>query len=523
MKKTISVLLKTITIFFTFCLLCACGNSENKTQTEKAKDGKTTWYLGENNGLATVDPKEIFKDVKDTIDPDKVYDSLTYTEKMFYGAYTLNDKEKDLKKVRKEISFEDVSFTNGSHNISVLPIAVCSGTDGIVSTEAGYSYADFQNVTDREVAVLEFATADKSGKVLCAYEVHGNKITYTELNQTNKEGEEFSYKVGEAVFEYEFSLKGPYLTLSKGKDSIKLTTYSLTEEKKDDLSLAGYSILETSLIDELDYFASAEAWNYAVKRDGSYYDKAVYKLCDDGRITIYLSDKDSKGNDHVFVEQYAYILISDGNSFLTSCSVILLDGEQEYYYTDTITQREARILSENGENADALSEDEIKEIAEKKSDLFDDLYKEFEAQGINVTINRSTGELAMDASVLFGGDSAVITDDGKQLLNKFLNAYTAIIYNDKYNGFVTKTRVEGHTAPVSGSTYESGLPLSEERANNVKNYCLSVEIGVDTSKLASTLEAVGLSNSKPVYDTNGNVDMAACRRVSFRFIVDINR
>ena len=47
--------------------------------------------------------------------------------------------------------------------------------------------------------------------------------------------------------------------------------------------------------------------------------------------------------------------------------------------------------------------------------------------------------------------------------------------------------------------------------------------GVDTSKLASTLEAKGLSNSKPVYDSNGEVDMAACRRVSFRFIVNLDK
>lgn len=115
-----------------------------------------------------------------------------------------------------------------------------------------------------------------------------------------------------------------------------------------------------------------------------------------------------------------------------------------------------------------------------------------------------------------------ISNDGKDLLNKFLKTYTSIAYNEKYDGFISKTMVEGHTAPVSGSTYESGLPLSEQRANNVKSYCLSADTGVDTSKLSTTLEAVGLSNSKPVYGSDGKIDMAACRRVSFRFIVDIN-
>lgn len=128
----------------------------------------------------------------------------------------------------------------------------------------------------------------------------------------------------------------------------------------------------------------------------------------------------------------------------------------------------------------------------------------------------------MDASVLFGGDSAVVIADGKSLLDKFLVAYTKIIYNEKYDGFISKTMVEGHIAPVAGTTYESGKPLSEQRANKVKDYCTNADIGVDLSKLAATLEAAGFSNSKPVYDSDGNVDMAACRRVSFRLIVNVD-
>ena len=208
---------------------------------------------------------------------------------------------------------------------------------------------------------------------------------------------------------------------------------------------------------------------------------------------------------------------------MPSFSIILFDGSKAYYYTDDITQREARALAEQGADVNAMTEDEIKEIAEKKLDLFDDLQKEFEAKGINVNINRSTGEIVMDASVLFGGDSDVITADGKALLNKFLAAYTSIVYNEKYDGFIAKTMVEGHTAPLAGSTYESGLPLSQQRASNVKDYCLSSDTGVDTSKLASNLEAVGLSNSKPIYDSNGEIDVAACRRVSFRFIVNLKK
>ncbi len=164
---------------------------------------------------------------------------------------------------------------------------------------------------------------------------------------------------------------------------------------------------------------------------------------------------------------------------------------------------------------------QLAEVTQKKSDLFDDLSKAFADEGINVTVNKESGEIALDSSVLFGGDSAELTADGKAFLNKFIKAYTAVAFTGKYEGFISKTMVEGHTAPIEGSTYASGLPLSEERADNVKAYCLSADTGVDVSKISNSLEAVGYSNSKPVYGADGKVDLAASRRVSFRFMVNV--
>lgn len=83
--------------------------------------------------------------------------------------------------------------------------------------------------------------------------------------------------------------------------------------------------------------------------------------------------------------------------------------------------------------------------------------------------------------------------------------------------------IEGHIAPVGNTTYEGGLPLSEERADNVKKYCLSAETDVDISKLADALETKGYSQSKPIYDKDGNVDYDASRRVSFKFIVNVEK
>lgn len=203
----------------------------------------------------------------------------------------------------------------------------------------------------------------------------------------------------------------------------------------------------------------------------------------------------------------------------------LLEGYKSYRYS-TAGDTALFVYAEYNGGTDIfqiLGGNQVKPIEDMKANLLEDLAGAFKTAGISVSVNDSTGELAMDSSVLFGGDSATLTSEGKAFLNTFIKAYVSIVCSDSYDGFVSRTMIEGHTAPVAGSTYESGLQLSEERAANVKAYCLSSETGVDVTKLADSLESVGYSNSKPVYDADGQVDMDASRRVSFRIIVHVDR
>lgn len=506
MKKIISITLALVVVLS----LAACS----KDGTKSVKDGDSkVWYFNDQE----TDAESLFQGIQDTISPKDIYSSLDYTEEILYGAYAINDLEKDLKKTKKELSFRDAEFDNGTFNISTLPVAVYSGAEYLPDAE--YQY---RNVTDREVAALSFIVGDKIGTVPCTYEVNGNKVKYTALTETSENGV-FSYELDKEVFEYEFSVLGPYLTLTDGKDTIQLTAYTFTDNNKSTTAMiSAYSAEKTPLIDNLDCFASQQdsVINYAINRNGGYYKDSACKLTDDGKFTMYLAYEDENGEKQEFIKQYAYIPQCSGSAYFNSFSVVLFDGNKVYYYNESITDREARILESDGADVDSLDDNKLQEIAEKKSDLYDDLKAEFESNGISVNINRATGEIAMDSTVLFGGDSAELTTEGKAFLNKFIKAYTSIIYDEKYDGFISKTMVEGHIAPVSGTTYEGGMPLSEKRAENVMNYCLSSETGVDTSKLASTMETIGYSQSKPVYDADGNVDIPASRRVSFRFVVN---
>ena len=66
---------------------------------------------------------------------------------------------------------------------------------------------------------------------------------------------------------------------------------------------------------------------------------------------------------------------------------------------------------------------QLEDITKKKADLFADLSAAFEQEGIKATVNRESGEIALDSSVLFGGDSAELTSEGKDFLNKFIKVY----------------------------------------------------------------------------------------------------
>lgn len=176
------------------------------------------------------------------------------------------------------------------------------------------------------------------------------------------------------------------------------------------------------------------------------------------------------------------------------------------------------------EDIGPISDAQIAEINENTKKLISKLETEFKNAGINVKVDSKTGEVSLDSSVLFGGDSAELSAGGKTFLNKFIKAYSSVITSSEFNGFIKHVYVEGHTAPVQGSTYESGMPLSKQRADNVKNYCVSDKTGIDSAtrtKLSSTLKPVGLSNSKPVKDASGKIDMEASRRVTFRFVINI--
>lgn len=497
--------------------LCACGKKSLPFSKGTKEGEQLVWYLGGNNLLKTeVDPKTLFKNTEDTIDPASIYASLEWTEQMLHGVYGLDNPTKDKKAVLKEIPMESGEFNHGSVDASILPIAVYFGADNITGAESGLLLTQYKEIADKEIAVLEFAAKNAPAQAVCTYEIVDHYIVFKQIHQTSAVYESFAYEFTGKEYIYDFTLAGPYLTFTKDSYSLQLKAYCVTKSANDQLYLRGYSQPDSPLVHSLDHFACSSVWNYAVKRDGSHYDLSAFRFDDSGRFTVYLEE-----DGQVFTQQYAYILQSSANGVMDGFSVILLDGNKFYDYADSDIQREIRTLEEQGVDTSQLTEEDIETIVEKKANLFNDLYQAFQNQGINATINRSTSEIALGATILFDSNESVISDDGKRLLKEFMDIYTSVVFSKEYEDFVSKIRIEGHTD--TRGTYELNQELSLERALSVQEYCLSEDCGIDqvyAQSLQDMLEAVGCGYDKPVYDQNGEVDMEASRRVCFKFIVN---
>lgn len=195
--------------------------------------------------------------------------------------------------------------------------------------------------------------------------------------------------------------------------------------------------------------------------------------------------------------------------------------DAESFDVNQFTQESGENFSDEDQKALAgMDDQEIMAIAQTRENLLADLAHAFKTSGLPVEIDEEVGEITLDSSVLFAVDKYEISTDGKEFLKKFITVYTTVVFNPKYEDFVSTVLVEGHTD--SDGDYDYNMTLSQNRAESVMSFCLSDESCVDAdnmAKLKNSMEAKGYSFDKLIYDENGNEDKAASRRVSFRFLI----
>ena len=518
MKKILAIIL----VLAALMSLTACGSL----------DENGVYYIVDAWSDNPKQLKTMLKQTQRTLDPRQIYDSITYNEKMFYGEYKVENWEKNREAFMETATFAELDYcvtylTNESEmstgTLSTLPMGITAGHPCVYN---------LRNNLDHEWACLQLVN-EHGGvvDVLCSYTVQGKQITFTPLDSyTDIRDEEYKrlgveYVLGEDSLTYTFSFSGVALTLSNETGSVTLVADEFSNNGSTAIDLGGYLAEGSASLGGMDWLSASLGKKYESiyvvhQDDERWIDEEAIAFAPDGWMVMYWQETDEEGNMTEFTKELVYFP-GDGNV------MVLTDGVNIYYYTDNYATHEMGILKymvaeEDKDQLAQLEENQIKQIAEKKANLLADLAAAYEAAGLKVSINEQTGEIAMDSTVLFGANESKISGDGEAFLQQFMQVYTGVVFSEKYTDFVSKIMVEGHTD--TRGDYDMNLELSQARADSVRDYCLSEQCGVDEAYMAALnemMQSVGYSYDKPVYDANGEVDMDASRRVSFRFVINL--
>lgn len=441
-----------------------------------------------------------------------VYNHMQYTKEMFYGKYiadgTVNTEMDEAARDAFIEQNEKFSITGSHARMTVMPYRIDIGPHCNVTPLnylSGYDWAQ----------LYYYDIQGNSVQVQAAYTLDGNAINFQLIRSYDYDPDAgtLDYVFSGDTLKYYYAFGENTLKLSNSSGSVVLYPEDLHTETPQ------YNIYDAGLLEGSPALDGIEKIN--ITADESYVvvngvecPLTARDLSKDG---LFKAIWEADGVKHSV--QAAYFYCDDDG-------LVLADGEQCYYYTHRSNDLYTRSVSTNLRVADSeqlqnLSDAELNALLGQVDELYADLEAAFQSAGVAATINADTGEISLNSVVLFAVDDYFISAEGQGVLTDFLKAYTSVIFSEKYSGFVSSIIIEGHTDPT-GLT-EHNQVLSQARAEQVMNYCLSPDSGLDAErigKLTPMLSAVGYAASHPVFGADGEVDLDASRRVSFRFILD---
>lgn len=474
-------------------------------------------------------------------------------QEMLWSYYELDNYDytgssEDTAQFRKDMQYIPVAFENNEQNISVLPVGIHFGcythflgtftyedTFYEPYTELGRAmfrkayieqygdlseedFAKLEKILDLNVAELTVCAENGATfRLMLAYQLEGNFVSLYTVSVDEK----YNITMGEEpLVQYEFLHDGGKLTLAcKGLQR----TYRTSGYKETDssLSFSGYAPDASQQYGDLEGFSM---YQYGVGEEISAYPKLVggetpvdpsMELdVNTGAFTLkwtqrwvknqrYLEKKDDPtaiSGTIIPVTNYGF---TDYSGF-----IMFIDG-QMYKYLMSEEEYEERLASIS--ESENLSDTQKEDLANAKRNILKELEEAFRAAGISATVDYNKGQIALEASFLFATNSYELSAEGKTYLDKFVDAYSSVVFKDDYSDYISRIVVEGHT-DTKGS-YSMNQKLSQNRADTVAQQCIS-----RNSKMANIVQSVGCSYDYPVYKADGTVDMDASRRVTFRFV-----
>ncbi len=196
-----------------------------------------------------------------------------------------------------------------------------------------------------------------------------------------------------------------------------------------------------------------------------------------------------------------------------------LDAQQT-----TLEEQQSKLDSQAEEIASKTSQlqekqAQIDRIIGVKAEVIEALQKEFSANHVNVKIDSQTGALTLDSNVMFAYDDTELSEEGQEVLRQVLPIYCHVLLSDQFVDNVGEIIIDGYTD--TDGTYDYNLELSQRRSLAVAQFLLETEWEFldenESETLRNILTVNGHSMSNPILDSEGNIDMAASRRVEVKF------
>ncbi len=190
--------------------------------------------------------------------------------------------------------------------------------------------------------------------------------------------------------------------------------------------------------------------------------------------------------------------------------------------TGTILQAQQEFERRQAQLDDAWAtiqdqEAQLEKILGIRQSIIDALKKQF--SGDDLKIDSQTGSIVFDADLMFEFNSYALSTEGKAFLTEFLPQYFGVLLNDEFSPYVAEITIEGHTDTESAYMYN--LILSQNRASSVAAFFLSdaqtLFSAEDLEELRKLVTANGRSESEPILNNDGTVNMDASRRVEIQF------
>ena len=380
------------------------------------------------------------------------------------------------------------------------------------------SFQKLEDLLQLSVAQMTFVQPDGNTQLSTfAYEIKDDKLFF----YTMAVDDTYNLTVGDVYAKYDFLYDGGQLILNCNGVRRAYLESGYKEADKDRLRVAGYAQDRSKQYENLEGFVLSAA------QDGQGYEIDMVlnngarpidpevtfdKTTGDFSVTWTGSDYYSGEIQHTDPRRISGKLIPCTSYGFVGYSgfYLLIDGVCYSYLVSEDEYKERKYA--NVENADLISDPLREKLSEIQIGILAELDQAYQLAEIPASVDFSRGQIVLEADRLFGTDSQQITQEGQDVLLRFLDIYASVILKETYSEYISHMVIEGHTD--AGGDYSYEQTLSMNRADAVAK-CFAEQF----PNFGKDIQLAGCAYDYPVYNDDGSVNADESNRIILRFLL----